>query len=189
MMSVFKGQIAYFHYSKHHKDRNPMLLILYTDNKIVHGLNMHYLNKNAYRELISVVAQIAAKQIENKNAYDLYHRELKKRIKHILKVSYRTYKPQYIQSVNIVSNGFNETIGWLSQDKSIVIKKYEKAIDLKIQKAEPKTPEELKKIKNITSQQILMKIDEYFNTIKNIRKKRIDKQRYTSIKPWKNLTR
>jgi hypothetical protein len=183
-MALFKGQIAYFHYAKYHKDRNPMLLVLYVDSKIVHGLNLHYLNDRAYKELISVVAQIAAKQIENKNAYDLYHRELKKRIKHILKVSYRTYKPQHIQSANIISNGFNETIGWLAQDKSVAIQKYEKAIDVQIKQAEPNTPEQLEKIKKTTPKQILMKVDEYFNIIKNIRKKRFDKERYTSVKPW-----
>lgn len=158
-----------------------MALVLYSDDMIVHCLNMHYLSQNLYLQLINVVAQIAAKRIENKSAYELYHRQLKKMIPSILKASYRTYKPQHIQSINIVSNGFNETIGWLSQNKDKAIKKYEKVIDKQINKAEPKSPEELEKIAKATPQQIIQNIEKYFNIIKNIRKTRVDKTRYTAL--------
>jgi nitrogen regulatory protein PII-like uncharacterized protein len=183
-MKYFKGQIIYFRYERYHVDPNPLGLILYADNRIVHCLNLNYLSRQQKGRLIHVIAQIAGKKIENPSAYELYHKHLKREIPSILKASYRTYKPQYIHTLSVISDGFNKTIGWLTDQKETAIRKFAIAIQKRIKKVERKTPEQVQKDTR-TSEQIIRGVEQYVGMIKNIHKERVDRERYTRLKQWK----
>lgn len=180
-MKYFKGQIIYFHYDRYHIDPNPLGLILYADKRIVHCLNLNYLSRAQKGRLIHIVAQIAGKKIENPSAYELYHRYLKREIPSILELSYRTYKPVHIRTISIISDGFNKTIGWLTDQKETAIRKYAVKIQKAISKVEKKTPEQLQKDTR-TVAQIMQGVEQYINLLKSVRKEHIDKERYTRFK-------
>lgn len=181
---IYRGHIAYFHYARYHRDKNPLALILYADNKLVHCINLNYLSSSMNDEMVDIIVAIAMRQIQNSSdAYMLYHNYLKRRIPTIILRAYRTYKPQHIKNIMYVSDGFNSSISFV---KSMVAKlPKETILKTKIAKeiagVGTYTPEELSKLKSTSTNQLLAKTQDYFNRIKQVIKPKIDEKKYTKL--------
>jgi len=179
-MRLQRGWIAYFKYTRHHKDPYPLALILYVGDKLVHCLNIHYLSDYLTDDLIDTIAKVALRKISPKDMYEFYHGHLKQKLPEIVKSAYRTYKPQSIANIVVVSKGFEMSRGFIEQLKpkpsEEKIKATIKKEITKVQQSD-KVPEDY--ASELPSAKITKGVEDYFNQIKSIVKKRIDKSKFT----------
>lgn len=94
-MILEPGRIYSCTYSRWHNDRFPLLFVIYSDYQKTHGLNLHYVKKEDYKQMVDMFLDIQnRKRLSNKltnNAFDFYHDWLKTKHPDIIKVAYRTY--------------------------------------------------------------------------------------------------
>jgi hypothetical protein len=181
-MKLKRGYIAYFKYSRYHKDPYPLALVLFADDKVVHCLNIHYLSKDLTDELIELIAKIALKRLDARDAYHFYHNHLKVKLPHVIQNCYRVYKADHIHSAVIVSYGFETSRRFIETLKSIATPADEKKVQLNIKK-EVKAVEKAKDPEDFMSMvpnfQIVDDVESYFSKIKSIVKPKIDIKKYT----------
>lgn len=187
MQDLRKGHIVYFNYKNYHKDPNPLALILYADHRYVHCINLHYLSSNLSDELIEMIALIAGKWLDGSNTYHLYHKHMKQYLPAVLRAAYRTYKPQHIHNHVYVSKGFNAVKSILEFLKDRAKPQKVNAIKAQIQKeisiVKTDTPEELReKYGAATYDDILERVEDYYQKIKSVVKPKFDPSQYTGIR-------
>lgn len=181
-MKIEKGNILYFHYRTWHKDRNPLALVLFADDKLVHAINLNALTPVLTDELIAVIAQIVGRIIDGRDTYALYHNLFKRKLPGVLKYAYRTYKPQFIQSKVFVSKGFEPGIlyqlrGRYTPEK---VERTKERIKKEISTVGNKEPDELLKTPPKAHQ--FKSIEDYIERLKEIAKpKNIDFRKYTGL--------
>ena len=162
----------YFKYKRYHKDPHPLALILYADDKIVHCLNLHYLQNNVTQQVLNMIAMIITRQL-TRNTYKLYHSYMKRYMPHVIHASYRTYKPQYIIYPTVVSNGFAQSMSFLMRfvprdNKKIIQKKIVHNIHTQLQTTKNVSPKKLQSHKQLSTQTIIQQVDNYMRKIQNI---------------------
>jgi len=181
-MKLEKGNIVFFHYRMWHKDRNPLALILFANDKIVHAINLNALTSSLTDELIAIIAQIVGRIMDGRDTYKLYHDIFKHKLPDVLKYAYRTYKPQFIQSKVFVSKGFEPGIlyqlrGRYTPEK---IKRTEERLRKEISTVGSKEPVEL--LKSPPKAHQFKNIEDYIDRLKEISKpKGIDFKKYTGL--------
>jgi len=184
-MQLKRGYIAYFKYSRYHKDPYPLALVLYADDKVLHCLNIHYLSKDLTDELVEMIARVALKRLDARDAYRFYHNFLKPKLPHVIQKCYRVYKTPHIQNAVIVSYGFETSRRFIETLKSTasaseekIKRSVQKEIDAVKETAE--SPEEF--MLAVPSFQIVDSVEDYFSKIKSIIKPKIDTKKYTGLK-------
>jgi len=185
MQDLRKGHIVYFNYKRYHQDPNPLALVLYADDKLVHCINLHYLTPALTDEIIEMVALVAARWLDGSDTHRLYHKHMKQNLPNVLKAAYRTYKPQFIQNHVYVSKGFQAVRAILTslKEKSKKINVIKTQIKKEIGIASGPTPEELKeKYGAATYDDILEKVEDYYSKIKNIIKPKLDPTQFTGLR-------
>lgn len=184
-MQLKRGYIAYFKYSRYHKDPYPLALVLYADDKILHCLNIHYLSKDLTDELVEMISHVALKKLDARDAYRFYHNFLKPKLPHMIQKCYRVYKTPHIQNAVIVSYGFETSrrfIETLKSSNKTSEEKVKHSIEKEIDavKETKKSPEEFMLM--VPSFQIVDSVEDYFSKIKSIIKPKIDTRKYTGLK-------
>lgn len=185
-MQLKRGYIAYFKYSRYHKDPYPLALVLYADDKILHCLNIHYLSQDLTDELVETIARVALRKLDAKDAYRFYHNFLKPKLPHVVQKCYRVYKTPHIQHAVIVSYGFETSRRFIETLKSVSSPAAEEKIKRSVKKEidavkeTEKSPEEFMMM--VPSFQIVDSVEDYFSKIKSIIKPKIDTRKYTGLK-------
>lgn len=187
MPDLRKGHIVYFNYKNYHRDPSPLALILYADDKIVHCINLHYLSSSLSDELIEMIALIAGRWLDGNDTYKLYHRHMKQYLPGVLQAAYRTYKPKHIHNHVYVSKGFNAVRYILTFLKDRAKPQKINIIKTQIQKeinvAKTETPEELReKYGAATYDDILERVEDYYQKIKSVIKPKLDPSKYTGLR-------
>lgn len=106
MKQLKEGLIYSFKYNNYKKDPNPLVLVLYSDQRICHALNFHYLHGDLNMQLIQMISRVASKKLRIKSMYAHYHHWMKKNIPGVIRVAYRTYKPNFMSGVQQITSGF-----------------------------------------------------------------------------------
>jgi hypothetical protein len=181
-MKIEKGNILFFHYRKYHKDRNPLAVVLYADDKLVHCINLHALTPSLTDELIELIAKIVGRIIDGRDTYTLYHNLFKRKLPYVLKYAYRTYKPEFIQSAVFVSKGFETNILYQLRGKYTPekVKRTQDRIKKEISVTVNKEPDEL--LKAPPREHRFKSIEDYIEQIKKIAPPKIDIRKYTGIR-------
>lgn len=199
-MKLKRGYIAYFKYTRYHKDPYPLALVLYVAEKeefdqvtkqtkkreLVHCLNIHYLSKDLTDELVNMIANVALKTLDARDMYQFYHDHMKKNLPNVIKSAYRTYYSDHISNISLVSRGFEASRGFIEALKQVNKKPTEQKIihqvtkEIENVKESKKTPEEIEK--EMSASQIYKNVEEYFNKIKSIVKPKTDFKKYTGLK-------
>lgn len=184
-MKLKRGYIAYFKYNHYHKDPYPLALVLWENGEIMHCINLHYLSKDLTDDMIDTISKVALKKLDARDAYNFYHDHLKRKLPHVIQLSYRIYKTQFVSNATIVSYGFEtsrrfiETLKSVSQTVEEKVKRdIKKEIDA-VQETKA-NPEEFQYV--VPSFQIVSDVETYFDKIKSIIKPKIDTKKYTGLK-------
>jgi len=110
---LLKNGVLYScYYSNYHKDKNPLLLVLYSDVYYTHGLNVHYLSKDEYKRLTNMLAKVKEdRKLKNKFIHlqrQFYYDHLKPFFKDAIDVSYRTYHTNMLVGIPAHALMFNQ---------------------------------------------------------------------------------
>lgn len=207
-MKLQKGWIYHFKYDRYRKDPTPLALILYADNKIAHAINISYLNPILTNDLIDMLIMIANNRVDGiidtnntnkknkykiikngldgEDTYKLYHGYIKNKLGAIVKKAYRIYFVRSIRELRPISKGFDTTTSYLNMMKKQPVNTKE-IIRNKITK-------EIAYVQK-TNKKVLTPIEAeewaiaYVKAAKEISKLRINKNKYTGIKNFKDLER
>ena len=141
-MSIKIGNIYWFKYSGYKQDPRPLALILwngisFAENGLVHALNLSYLSKKLTDDVVDMISQIASGSLQMQNTRTLYYDHLKRKLHPVVQAAYRTYHPNKMRNIQIVSKGFNETtsfINTMQKKAGIPSKKNTKNINILVKK-------------------------------------------------------
>lgn len=203
-MKLLKGCIYRFKYQGYHSDKFPMALVLHSDTRITHALNLNYLRPHMRNEVIEMIAKLATSKlrvnhrskkeeetlIQAGDTYQLYHMYLKRKLPQIIRFSYRTYHTHLILNEQLVSKGFwhlktfMRNVGnFTGKDTIKVFKEVKTAI--KEASNEGKQNTKLRRLNNLKAWQSLNsaavhnKAVGYLNEINKIYKDKFDPSKYT----------
>lgn len=191
-MKLQTGRIYLMKYFNYKHDKEPLILVLYhgmdrnpdpsKKKEIVHGINLNYLSGKLTDQVVEMIIQIATKQVKSRDAFVLYHNQLKHRIPDVIAKAYRTYNWKHVGNPIPISKGFDDTQHFIKNLKSAFrrpdVKKMQEKIKGEIEVAK-ENKEEIKKTydpKKMTSEQILEFVDNYVNMIQ---KAKIDDEKRT----------
>ena len=94
-----------------------MVLVLHSDSRITHAINLNYLRPHMRNDLINMISKLATTKLrinhldeklilDGSNTYQLYHMYLKRKLPQIIRFAYRTYHTHLILNEQLVSKGF-----------------------------------------------------------------------------------
>ena len=165
-------------------DPNPLVLVLYCDDKICHCLNFHYLPGQLSDQLINMIAQISIKKLKPKSMYSHYHGWMKNHIPSVIRKAYRTYKPNQITGEKKITSGFWGIKTFLNEIQNKNTHKKLSTIQKRLsEKVNKKKVVKLGKAKPIDVETLEKNIDNYLSQIDAIVKKgrKEDMSKYTKI--------
>ena len=180
-MKLKAGQIYLMKYFNYKHDKEPLVLVLYhgldrnpdisKKKEILHGINLNYLTDKLTDQLVDIIVQIATKQIKSKDAYMLYHNQLKHKIPNVIAKAYRTYTWKHVGNPIPISRGFDDTTHFIQNLRKAFkkpdVKKMQSHIKGEIKVAKEKKDEIIKTYnpKKMSSEQILEFVDNYMKLI------------------------
>ena len=170
-----RGHIYRVSYRGYKHDPDPLVLILWAGDGMVHAININYLHKDIRDDMVDVLATMAMGLVDWRDAYKFYHDYLKHRAPHIISLAYRTYKAELIKGAQYVSSG--------AKIKVISHHRVSNQMQKEIAIAEIK-----RELHNhtISSHQAEQSARSYMDAVNRIMKRKEDYRQYTSIKPHKH---